>query len=373
MTVASQTKSRHVSADPSKPRKPRHRKPSKLKIPRRTSGPIKPAILEWAHEAVFAEARTIAWEGTAKPLRATSIFPARGSFLDAVLFIREGRVIHWEEAIHPLDKNRVKDLFTGLNQFPATVDYRLVAADGAIAWVRHTIIKIVRAGRQILFRGFVRDIQCEKELELESLRVSEREQNRIGQDLHDDLCQVLAGVSCLMRVAEGRLASKVPEEVAGLNEINQQIIEAMHRTRALTHGLFPGKIQIADVRGALLELVTQVRARFQVEVKTTFIGRFPHHSSNQVIQIYRLAQEAISNAIKHGHATCIDVRLEAHPTKMLLSILDNGTGLSHAKPDEKGVGLHIMKYRTNTLGGDLTIKNAPGQGVIVTLQYPFQS
>jgi signal transduction histidine kinase len=328
---------------------------------------------EWAQDTVFRATRVIAWEGTPKPLQANSTFPSVNSFLDSILFIRKGGKIYWEESIHPLDKDRVCRHFSDIKQLPFEIEYRLVTITGAIAWVRHSVIEKTKKGRQTLIRGFVHDIQTEKELELESLRVSEREQNRIGQDLHDDLCQVLAGVSCLMKVAEGRLAIKVPEEVASLGEINQQVIEAMQRTRALTHGLFPGKIQIADVRGALLELVSQVRTRFQVEVRTEFTGRFPQHTANQIIQIYRLAQEAISNAIKHGHATCIQVHLKAKPTTMFLSIIDNGTGLSQTEPGEKGVGLHIMQYRTNTLGGELDIRNAPDRGVIVSLQYPFPS
>jgi signal transduction histidine kinase len=271
-----------------------------------------------------------------------------------------------------LDSARVRNIFADIKTLPLAVEYRLVDTTGAIIWVRHSVIEASKKGQKILVKGFISDIQTEKELELESLRVSEREQNRIGQDLHDDLCQVLAGVSCLMRVAEGRLASKVPEEIPYLTELNQQIIDAMHRTRALTHGLFPGKIQIADVRGALLELASQVRARFQVEVKTEFTGRFPQHTSDQIIQIYRLTQEAISNAIKHGHANCIEVHLEAKPSTMFLSIIDNGTGLSQTEPGEKGVGLNIMQYRTRTLGGEFTIGNAPNRGVRVTLQYPFQ-
>jgi len=326
---------------------------------------------KWAQTQVFAQGRIIAWEGSLNPLRATGLFPAKGSFIDSILLIRKGSIIQWSESIHPLDIGRVRDKIENIKSLPFTIDYRLVDKSGAIAWVRHSIVETKKKGQQTLAKGFICDIQTEKELELESLRVSEREQNRIGQDLHDDLCQVLAGVSCLMRVAEGRLASKVPEEIPYLAELNQQIIEAMHRTRALTHGLFPGKIQIADMRGALLELAAQVRTRFQVEVKTEFIGRFPRHTANQIIQIYRLTQEAISNAIKHGHANCIEVRLEAKPSNMFLSIIDNGSGLSQTEPSEKGVGLNIMQYRSRTLGGEFTIGNAPDRGVRVTLQYPF--
>jgi len=367
MTVAS-----HANSQRSIVSKTTHRRAGR-KNPIRNSKKIIAPAPRWALNTVFGETRVIAWEGTVKPLRATTTFPKTGAFLDSILLIRKDGKIQWEESIHPLDRDRVCRNFSDIKQLPFEIEYRLVTTTGAIAWVRHSIITTTSKGRQIRIRGFIHDIQTEKELELESLRVSEREQNRIGQDLHDDLCQVLAGISCLMKVAEGRLAINAPEEVASLGEINQQVVEAMHRTRALTHGLFPGKIQIADVRGALLELVSQVRTRFQVEVKTEFTGRFPHHNANQIIQIYRLAQEAFSNAIKHGHATCIEVHLEAKPTTMFLSIIDNGTGLSQTEPGEKGVGLHIMQYRTNTLGGELDIRNAPGKGVIVSLQYPFPS
>ncbi len=369
--MASHSTPRRVKQDKTNRQKAERRKVPIAKNIKKMA-PLSVAAPQWALEAIFKQAHVIAWEGTAEPVKAHSIYPAKGSFLDAISFSQKGSVLNWEESIHPLDKARTLKAFAAIKQFPFEVEYRLVATTGAVAWVRHFISEKFHSGRATLLRGFVHDIQTEKELELESLRVSEREQTRIGQDLHDDLCQVLAGVSCLLRVAEGRLAAKVPEEVANLSELNTQVVEAMQRTRALTHGLFPGKIQIADARGALLELVSQVRARFQVEVKTAFIGRFPQHSANQTIQIYRLAQEAISNAIKHGHATCIEIQLKAKPTTMLLSIIDNGTGLSQSESDEKGVGLHIMQYRTNTLGGELDIRNAPKQGVIVTLEYPFQ-
>jgi len=325
----------------------------------------------WAKEAVFEHAGVIVWEGTTEPLRATRLFPQSSPLLAQLQLVHEAGSVHWAESVHPLDKDRVSRAFKSLSTTPFNIDYRLVSSSGEFIWVRHSVIATEISGRHLIAKCFVRDIQTEKELELESLRISEREQNRIGQDLHDDLCQVLAGVSCLMRVAEGRLAAKVPEEVPAIKELNQQIIEAMQRTRALTHGLFPGKVQISDVRGALLELTQQVQARFQVEVKTQFVGRFPHHTTDRIIQIYRLTQEAISNAIKHGRATCIEVRLEAQNANMSLSITDNGSGLSQNEPGESGVGHHIMQYRTRTLGGELSIRNSPDRGVVVSLTYPF--
>ncbi|MGC4073661.1 MAG: histidine kinase [Nibricoccus sp.] len=333
------------------------------------NGPETPA---WAAKGIFSEARIMAWEGKATPVSATMLYPA-----DAAVFksLPTASPANWYRCIHPLDRARVQQHFAKITSenLPATIDYRLIDKYGAILWVRHSTHEIQGRGKNALLRGYVMDIQKEKSYQLESLRVSEREQNRIGQDLHDDLCQVLAGVSCLMRVAESRIAAKAPEEAGNFQELNQQIIDAMHRTRALTHGLFPGKIQIADIRGALLELSAQVKVRFAVEIQTQFKGRFPKHSSAQIIQIYRIAQEAMSNAIRHGRATHIAVNLESFADRMELTIRDNGSGLAKSDTSTGGVGLHIMHYRAGILGGELSIANGTPQGVTACLRYPFQN
>ena len=283
--------------------------------------------------------------------------------------------VEWGALVHPVDRTRVEREFESLaaGRKPFSVEYRIIDRNGAVVWIRHSVESVEKTKTGPYLRGFVTDIQAEKEYQLESLRVSEREQNRIGQDLHDDLCQVLAGVSCLMRVFEGRIVARAPEEIESLRELNQQIVDAMHRTRALTHGLFPGRIQIADIRGALLELASQVRTRFKVTVNTQFAGRFPKHSSAQIIQIYRISQEAISNSIKHGRATQLDVKLEALEDTMQLTITDDGTGLPKGESATPGVGLHIMKYRANMLGGEVSVMDNSNRGVMVRLRYPFQS
>ena len=329
------------------------------------------ALAAWATDKIFRETRTLIWEGRTEPVSAASIHPP-----DAALFkaLPTASPANWYRCIHPLDRARVQKHFSQLpdHHLPTYIDYRLIDKNGSVIWVRHSVHEIRGRGKNAVIRGFVCDIQTEKSYQLESLSVSEREQNRIGQDLHDDLCQVLAGVSCLMRVAESRITAKAPEEAGNFKELNQQIIDAMHRTRALTHGLFPGKIQIADIRGALLELGTQIKTRFAIEIQTQFKGRFPKHSSAQIIQIYRIAQEAISNAVRHGRATRVDLTLEAHPDRMELTVQDNGTGLT--KSDTTGgVGLHIMHYRAGILGGELSIANRTPNGVTACLRYPFQS
>jgi len=310
------------------------------------------------------------WEGTLSPLQLDQVSPQHLTFLSG-LKLASRRPQSWSEIVHPLDRDRVRSFFGAVDEqsLPAALEYRVVDAHGSVVWIRHGVDEL-SAGTA---RGWIEDIQREKEFQLESLRVSEREQHRIGQDLHDDLCQVLAGLSCLMRVVEGRISVKAPEEVATLKELNQQLVDAMLRTRALTHGLFPGKVQVSDIRGALLELVSQVRTRFSVEVQMKFEGRFPKHSGEQIIQIYRIVQEAISNALKHGRAKKIDVLLEAQSERMELTVTDNGSGLSVTENASPGVGLSIMNYRAAALGGEVVVQNAASSGVVVRLKYPFAS
>ncbi len=330
-------------------------------------------FVSWARQEVFPLARALAWEGAVTPATPSALFPA-----DHPLLQRLGPVVGlpWARVVFKLDRPRVASFLAGLTHatLPASLDYRLTDRLGSIFWIRHTVLHLSGRGHSRRARSFIQDVQAEKDYQLESLRVSEREQNRIGQDLHDDLCQVLAGVSCLLRVTEAKLAKTTPSEVESLREINQQVIEAMQRTRALTHGLFPGKVQIADIRGALLELAQQMRTRFGLEVKTQFSGRFPRHSSAQVIQIFRIAQEAASNAVKHGSASEIRLRLAAEENTMRLTVEDNGRGFSKGHHNQAaGIGLAIMNFRAGLLGGDLRVTNIRPQGVSVCLSYPFDS
>ena len=326
------------------------------------------------NERLLKYTRVAVWEGELAPLRVISVSPQHLSFLSG-LKLGTARPQSWDDIIHPLDRERVAQFFNTIEarSLPVSIEYRVVDAQGSVMWIRHGVDELIGSRATAGARGWIEDIQREKEFQLESLRVSEREQQRIGQDLHDDLCQVLAGLSCLMRVVESRIAAKAPEEVATLKELNQQLVDAMLRTRALTHGLFPGKVQVSDIRGALLELVSQVRARFAVEIQTKFEGRFPKHSSPQIIQIYRIVQESINNALKHGRAKKIDVRLEAQTDRMELSVTDDGSGLSISENPAPGVGLSIMNYRAAALGGEIVVQNAASSGVVVRLKYPFVS
>ncbi len=251
---------------------------------------------------------------------------------------------------------------------PCAIDCR-VQDSATPTWIRLTVLTRSGPARTRRYAGIVTDISPLKQLEDELLQISEREQNRIGQDLHDDLCQVLAGLSCLTRVLENRLAPQLPHEVDNLREINRQLVDAMDRTRALTHGLYPAKMRSGDARPALQELAKQVAVRFGVEVHTDFRGRFPAHAAHEILHVYRIAQEAISNAIRHGRADRIDLSLERKDEAMCLRVQDNGTGFRTAAGATPGIGLQIMRHRADQLGAKIQFGNAPDRGASVVLCY----
>lgn len=272
--------------------------------------------------------------------------------------------------IAPVDRTRVAAFLATLADaaLPCAIDCHL-ATTPEPRRVRLTVVQRSGPARTRRFVGVVTDISPLKKLEDEILAISEREQNRIGQDLHDDLCQVLAGLSCLTRVLENRLAPQLPHEVENLREINQQLVDAMDRTRALTHGLYPAKMRSGDARASLLELAKQVEIRFGLKVRTDFRGRFPAHAAHEILQVYRIAQEAISNAIRHGRATQIDLTLERRKNGMRLSIRDNGTGFPSGAAPAPGIGLQIMRHRADQIGATIRTGNAPRRGALVVLQY----
>jgi signal transduction histidine kinase len=319
--------------------------------------------------AVLNMARAVLWEGTAQPLAATRIVAGAGAPSG---FERLPKGKAWAEALFPGDAVRVSDFFATVadRPLPAACDYRLVLGDGALHWVRHHVFAAEpsRDGYRLL--GCVADLSETKALESECLRVSEREQSRIGQELHDDLCQVLAGLSCLMRVVEARVARRVPEEVPALREINQQLIEAMDRTRALTHGLFPAGLKSRDLRAALEELGLQLGTRFGLKVTVRARGQCPEHDDAQIRQIFRIAQEAASNALKHGRATELVFALETRPGLIVLEVRDNGCGLATEPAVSNGIGLHIMRQRAAQLGGTVTLRRRSRRGAILALHYP---
>ena len=208
-------------------------------------------------------------------------------------------------------------------------------------------------------------IQARRQLEEEILNISEREQRRIGQDLHDDLGQQLAGAWMMADVLHRSLAAEKSPLNAAAQKIAELLQKALAQTRSLARGLHPVAPEQGGFAHALETLALQSGQLFGVNC--LFEPRQPANIEDETVMmhLYRIAQEAVSNSVKHGRAKTIRIRL----TPTALSILDDGTGLQTPSKSE-GMGLRIMRYRAEMIGSTLSVKNGSHKGVVVTCKLP---
>ena len=231
----------------------------------------------------------------------------------------------------------------------------------------------VRLADRRLFTGFIRDITERKRLEREILEISEREQRRIGQDLHDGLCQHLAGIELMSQVLEQKLVRRSKAAAARAGDIARNVRDAISHTRLLARGLSPVTLESEGLMSALQELALNTEKIFHVVCRfdcdpPVLVTDYP-----AATHLFRLAQEAVSNAIKHGRAKRILIRLKAERGRMILSIIDNGTGFPAQIPKSKGMGLRIMQSRAGMIGGTLAFERNAGGGASVTVTAPSRT
>ena len=224
----------------------------------------------------------------------------------------------------------------------------------------------VRLANRRLFTGFVRDITERKRLEKEIIEISNREQQRIGQDLHDGLCQELAGIELMCQVLEQKLAAKSKSESKQAGEIAQHIREAIGHTRGLARGLSPVEFEVNGFMSALQQLAASMQKLFHVECRLEYAEAILIKNNVFATHLYRIVQEAINNAVKHGKARRIHISLKPAGEQFTLAVRDDGIGFSNATKKSGGMGLHIMKYRAGVLDATLEVRSGvDGAGTTV--------
>jgi len=227
----------------------------------------------------------------------------------------------------------------------------------------------VRLAHKRLFTGFVRDISDRKRLEKEVLQISELEQRRIGQDLHDGLCQQLAGIELMSEVLEQNLSRKSKAEAAQAAKIAEGVRAAIGDTRMLARGLSPVDVESNGLMSALQELASNTEKLFHVACRFECPQPVLVRDHASATHLYRIAQEAINNAIKHGKAREITVRVTARSNQANLTVTDDGRGFVVKPEQTSGMGLRIMKYRAGMIGATLEIRRANGRGMVVACMF----
>ncbi len=209
------------------------------------------------------------------------------------------------------------------------------------------------------------DISERRRLEEEILRASELEQRRIGQDLHDTVCQNLTGISFLTKVVEKDLTKKSAPEVPQVQEILDLLEETTSLTRSLARGLVAVSPEINGLKSALEEYANQVKKMFKVHCQIRYDDSIEFPNPSHAIHLFRIVQEAVANAIKHGKATIIQINVKQDNNLLELAISDNGDGIK-GKLNPQGMGLRIMEYRANLMGGTFSVARGPQNGTAVS-------
>ena len=207
-----------------------------------------------------------------------------------------------------------------------------------------------------------------RELEEELLNISSNEQRRIGQDLHDGLCQHLAGVEFKTAALAKQLAHD-PVKGGHAASIVELIRNGARQAWMLAHGLSPVTLESHGLMSALRELTANSGKLFQIACR--FVCSRPVLVPNNAVatHLYRIAQEAITNAVKHGHARSVVVSLSRTRSSATLAVTDNGTGFPRDVRTVQGMGLRIMQYRADTIGATLTVERAKRKGTNVLCQF----
>jgi len=247
----------------------------------------------------------------------------------------------------------------------ANVEWDVVAASGHRVKLEISARLIQQDGHELEVEGIARDITERKRLEREILEISNREQRRIGRDLHDGVCQQLAGIAFLTSTLAEELGDEGVPQSPQAEKISGMINQVIDQTRGVVRGLFPVRLDEKGLVAALEELASNASEVFKINCRFLLKGP-PVSVENEIaLHLYYIALEALANATKHSQGANVDLSLQPSGDRWLLTIQDDGVGFSLPARDQEGMGLRILHYRARVIGATLNLHSQPGSGTIV--------
>jgi PAS domain S-box-containing protein len=217
-----------------------------------------------------------------------------------------------------------------------------------------------------------KEIQERLKVEREVLEISLKEQRRLGAFIHDDLCQNLAGITMMAKVLKQKMERKEFSDNAGIQQITDLLDQATLQAREIARGFYPVELQGDSLMIALKDLAQRMEKLYQISCifdcpEPVFI-----EDNNIATHLFRITQEATLNAVKHGKAGKVIMRLLQQGGRMQLTIEDNGIGLSVDTQSGKGIGMNIMKYRARMIDANLDICNINPNGTKLSCSFSLQ-
>ncbi len=274
------------------------------------------------------------------------------------------------EFIHPDDHvatlAEVKKLAHGGHTILFENRYR--CKNGSYRWLQWNANSL--RGRGQIY-AIATDVTQIKGLEKEILETADREKERLGRELHDGLCQNLAGIAALSAALSRKLAANSEAAAVEAAEIARLLNEVIGHARDLARGLNPVGLEQIGLAAALEAFAANVQALFRVSCRFQCDRPFLRLGHEVEAHLYRIAQEAVNNAITHGRGKRIEIILSFRNRKGLLSIQDDGVGIPKKALAGSGIGLHTMDYRSRLIGASPQVQRLARSGTAVTCAFPL--
>jgi len=213
--------------------------------------------------------------------------------------------------------------------------------------------------------AYQREMVERRRLDQEIAQVADRERRRLGHDLHDKLGQHLTGTALAAQVLKEKLAARSCPETSDAEKLVRCLEEGIDLTRNLARGFFSPELRAEGLVVALQNLAETVSEQSDINCILHGGELIPLHDSTVANQLYRIAQEAVTNSVKHAAANHIHIRLAMDGPELCLSIVDDGVGFPD-KPRSGGLGLHLMRHAAALSGGTFDIRRNGGKGTIAT-------
>jgi PAS domain S-box-containing protein len=278
----------------------------------------------------------------------------------------------WLEAVHADDRERIRKAATS-KQLAGTYDeeFRVVRPDGSVRWIRDRAFPVFdKDGKAYRLAGIAEDITERKRLEQEVVEISDREQERIGQDLHDGLCQHLASIAMTASLLKRRLTGVSNPEARIAERICTQLEDAIMQARGVARGVSSLDLGEDNLSPALEALATATSKEYGISCQVDFSEPISFGDPEVVTNVYRIAREAVYNAAKHAHPSQILIELKAQADTVCLKVTDDGVGIDSTPRNGMGLGLGMMRYRASLMGAELKIERAGSGGTVMTCNLP---
>jgi PAS domain S-box-containing protein len=296
-----------------------------------------------------------------------------------------GRVEDFHRRIHPLDRERIaKAVKDAMNRhLPYVAEFRVLWPDGTVRWVAAKgTFYYATNGHPERMLGMAIDI-TERKLAEENLsqvsrkliEAQEKERNRIGRDLHDDIGQRLALLAVELQQVKQALPDTAVEVSSRMDELSKQTSEIAADVQALSHELHSSKLEYLGIVTAMRAFCKEFgeQQRVEIEFRTHDLPS-PLPSSEISLSLFRVLQEALHNASKHSGVLHFEVQLWGKPGEIHLTVSDSGVGFdTQATKESVGIGLRSMEERLKLVNGEFSVESQPNRGTTIHARVPLSS